>query len=55
MATTDIDGTPLFLLGALEAVTLLDIPPDDCYDVVIDKLKKFLNEPQVVKWLEENS
>ncbi len=62
MATTDIDGTPLFMLGADEAVNLMDVLKDREHwlDIrtqrarLIAKLKKFLVDPQVVEYLEAN-
>jgi len=67
MATTDIDGTPLLIFGAQEVVTLLGILEDaqlylehlGGHDATlaakIAKITKFLNDPQVAKWLKENS
>jgi len=55
MATTDIDGTPILTLGVLEVVTMLSIIRGGCYDVVVNKLKKFLNDPDVAKWLETDA
>lgn len=71
MPSTDIDGTPLFILGAKEAVDLLDALEgaqttlhnhgayygalDRALDTKIANIKKFLNDPQVVDWLEANS
>jgi hypothetical protein len=67
MATTDIDGTPLFMLGASEAEVLLGQLEDaqltidyfggydEGLNANVAKLKKFLADPKVVKWLEDNS
>ena len=52
--TTDIDGTPLFILGAHEAKNLLNILRPGIDARTIDKLKKFLNDPNVINWLKEN-
>jgi hypothetical protein len=59
MPSTDIDGTPLFILGADDAVSLLavlrrtlnwgDIRDDK--DAFIRRLKRFCEDPQVVEWL----
>jgi len=51
MATTDIDGTPLFILGAKDAEDLQNVLIVRAYTPVVDKLRKFLNDPEVVKWL----
>ena len=55
MPTTDIDGTPLFILGAEDAKDLQNVLIVRAYTPVVDKLKKFLDDPKVVKWLKENS
>jgi len=55
MATTDINGTPLLVLGAIEAKDLLAVVYGGAYTPSVDKLKKFLDYPEVVKWLKENS
>ena len=66
MATTDIDGTPILVFGAPEVVTLLGFLEDIqlCNDewavndaalsAKIAKIKKFLDKPEVIKWLREN-
>ena len=67
MVTTDIDGTPLLVFGASEAVVLLGQLEDaqltmDYFggrdkdlNSNVAKIKKFLSDPDVVKWLEENA
>ena len=68
MATTDIDGTPLFMLGPAEVEemwlglqTECNLTLEEGYEVhpalaaLIEEADKFLAEPQVVKWLKENS
>jgi hypothetical protein len=55
MPTTDIDGTPLFILGAKDAEDLRNVMMVRAYTPVVDKLKKFLDDPKVAKWLKENS
>jgi hypothetical protein len=60
MATTDIDGTPLFMLGADEALELMDVLKDRGHWTKIRtkrarwiaKLRKFLVDPQVIEYLE---
>jgi len=55
MPSTDIDGTPLFILGAKDAEDLRAVLYGGAYTPVVDKLNMFLVDPQVVEWLEKNS
>lgn len=68
MATTDIDGTPLFILGPTEMLVVRESLDNEAehmgewgYEVgpafteLMEKADKFLNDPQVVQWLKENS
>ena len=66
MASTNIDGTPILILGALEVVPLLGVLEDaeyltDCYGndtsiaSLVAKIKRFLEDPDVIKWLEAHS
>jgi hypothetical protein len=61
MATTDIDGTPLLLLGPDEAGSLLIELRNVTYYArrrntrkLVAKLEKFLADPDVTKWREKS-
>lgn len=56
MASTDIDGTPIVVLSALEAEHVVAIMEDNdaVNTTLLRKLRKFLDEPAVAKHLERD-
>jgi len=62
MPSTDIDGTPLLILGAPVVRDLYKMfrgqggpwAGRKTQAVFSSKLRKFMENPQVVKWFEEN-
>lgn len=56
MASTDIDGTPILILSALETEHVVAMLKDnDAVDTtLLRKLRKFLDEPAVTKHLEND-
>ncbi len=68
MATTDIDGTPLFMLNPTDVLVMREAldteiyhtqewgyEVDPTFTALREEVDKFLAEPCTVKWLEENS
>ena len=52
MPSTDTDGTPLFILGANDAVKLLSMLRGEggCFELY-EKLLTFCEDSQVIEWL----
>lgn len=54
MASTDIDGTPILILSLPDVKTLLHPASSEAKMLVVEKLRRFVNDPQCVEWLREN-
>ncbi len=56
MPSTDIDGTPILILGAEDVQVLRDMICDaggstrERRKAIVSRVDRFLNDPQVIEW-----